>query len=54
MDRHMKARHETDRNQFFCPHAGCERAERGLGREMGFTRKDHLQQHIKQKHKSND
>ena len=36
-----------DANPFFCPVADCKYAERGLGKQSGFRRKDNLRRHMR-------
>lgn len=50
LERHVSQRHTNKRDGFFCPHPGCSRGERGLGRENGFNRRDHLRQHLRHVH----
>ena len=48
LKRHMRSVHEPDQNLMDCPYSWCGRTG-----SYGFTRKDHLNEHIREVHKAN-
>ena len=45
LERHERSKHEQNAGGFFCTEPGCERMH------VGFKRKDHLGQHLREVHK---